>query len=227
MLSDFINLIFPNQCRACGNNLVRGESIICTFCQFHLPKTNYHFIEENPVVKHFWGKVNVRNAAAYYYFHKGEKVQALIHALKYRGEKEVGTKIGEWYGHELKDVAAYAQSDFIVPVPLHKKRIRSRGYNQAELFGSGLSTALGIQLLNSTLVRTVATETQTKKHRYNRFENMKEVFRMLDPDSYINKTFLLVDDVITTGSTLSSCAEEILKIPGTKVNIVAMAYAHS
>ena len=226
MLADFVNLIFPNQCRACGNNLMRGEDIICTFCNYHLPKTNFHFVDENPVIKHFWGKVHVSHATAYYYFHKGEKVQSLIHALKYRGEKEIGVKIGQWCGHDLKAVPEYGCCDFIVPVPLHKRRLRSRGYNQAEMFGEGLSSALGIKLLTQTLMRKVATETQTKKHRYNRFENMKDVFEIVNASDFINKTFLLVDDVITTGSTLASCAEELLKIPGVKVNIAAMAYAH-
>lgn len=226
MWKDFINLIYPNQCRACGNNLVNGESVICTFCNFRLPKTNFHLYDDNPVIKNFWGKVLVQHACAYYYFHKGEHVQHLIHGLKYKGEKDVGIKIGELYGHELKEDHKYAKVDYIVPVPLHKARERSRGYNQAAVFGEGLAKSMSKIVLNDFLVRQKATETQTKKHRFNRFENMKDVFEINNPSKYSNKTFLLVDDVITTGSTLASCAQELLKIPGAKVNIAAMAYAH-
>jgi ComF family protein len=226
MLLEFVNLLFPNRCRACERNLLKGEELLCTFCRYKLPKTNYHKLQDNPVVKHFWGRTNVSNATAYLYFHKGDRVQQLVHLLKYKGDKEIGILLGHMFGSELFENETYNCVDFLVPVPLHKSRQYSRGYNQSEMIATGLHDAMKIPVLNNLLLRERATETQTKKRRYNRYENMKEVFTIKNPELYKGRHFLLVDDVITTGSTLVACAEKLLKIEDAKVSIAALAYAH-
>ena len=225
LLSDLLWILFPQLCASCDKALNSGETCLCTYCRYHLPKTNFHLEKENPVVKHFWGKVNVCSAAAYYYFSKGEKVQHLIHQLKYEGKKEVGNFVGEVYGMELKKSTLFSSSEIVVPVPLHASKLRKRGFNQSDFFGQGLSKAMNIPFSSDALKRNLATETQTRKHRYERFENVDRVFEVSKPELLKGKQVLLVDDVITTGSTLTACAEAILEVPGTRVNIVAMAYA--
>ncbi|MEO8150505.1 MAG: phosphoribosyltransferase family protein [Bacteroidia bacterium] len=191
-----------------------------------MPKTNFHRYHDNPVVKHFWGKTNVTDATAYFYFHKGDRVQQLIHSLKYKGDKEVGHILGNMFGCDLRESENYNQIDFLIPVPLHKSRKYSRGYNQSEMIAKGLNESMEIPVETNILLREKATETQTKKRRYTRYENMKEVFIIKNAEHLTGKHFLLVDDVITTGSTLAACAEKLLQIKDARVSIAALAYAH-
>lgn len=226
MLQDFFDLFYPNRCRACQLNLARGEEILCIRCRFSLPKTNYHLFQDNPVAKHFWGKTNITNATAYYFFHKGDRVQHLIHQLKYKGDKEIGLKVGSLLGNDLLKSDLYKDIDLLVPVPLHKSRKLSRGYNQSEVIAEGLKLSMKITIETKLLVRSKATETQTKKRRFNRYENMREVFKLNNPEKFEGKHFLIVDDVITTGSTLAACADVLLQIPNCRVSIAALAFAH-
>jgi ComF family protein len=191
---------------------------------YHLPSTGFHLNKENPVVKHFWGKANVSAATAFYYFSKGERVQRLIHHLKYKGRKDVGVFIGNLMGVELKN-SIYNDVEMVVPVPLHISRLKKRGYNQSDCFAEGLATSLGKNFSPSILQRTEATQTQTKKHRFERYKNVDNIFKVTDESLIERKKILLVDDVITTGSTLIACAEALLKIPGTTVFVAAIACA--
>jgi ComF family protein len=225
MINDFLSMIFPRVCNACGNALFKGEEVICTFCTYHLPKTGFWYRHDNPVARNFWGKVRLESASAFYYFYKGNRVQHLVHRLKYKGGTDVGEKIGNLYGSELARIPLYRQIQAVVPVPLHQSRIMKRGYNQSDFIAKGIASALGIHAETNLLVRSRKTETQTKKKRFHRFENMSSVFEVNKNNTSTAKIFLLVDDVITTGSTLASCADELLKIPGAKVSIGALAYA--
>jgi ComF family protein len=180
-------------------------------------------LKENPVVKHFWGKIPVHHATSYYHFSKGEKVQKLIHQLKYKGRQDVGHFIGKTMGLELRDWMT--RSDLIIPVPLHEARLKKRGYNQSECFADGLSEGSGITVNSKSLIRSKATETQTAKHRFERYKNMEEVFFVKEPEAIYGKNILLVDDVITTGSTLIACAEKLLEAGSGKINIAAIAAA--
>lgn len=226
LLHDFFSLFYPHVCQACGNSLFKGEDIICTYCMYHLPKTNYHVDNDNPVIRHFWGKVNIHAASSYYFFNKGQKVQKLIHQLKYKGQKEIGLKVGELYGYELLKSQLFQSVDMIIPVPLHLSRLRTRGYNQSDFFAKGLASSMKIPVNTNLLVRTKKTATQTRKNRYSRYENMSEVFSVVSKNILEGKHLLLVDDVITTGSTLSACSEVLLKHKNTKVSIASIAYAH-
>ena len=221
---DFLWMMYPSLCAACGKPLFRGEECICTPCRFHLPRTGFHLITENPVEKQFWGKVNVRNAMAYYYFSKGERVQRLIHQLKYKGRKDVGLFIGSLIGNELQE-SLFNRVDLVVPVPLHISRQRKRGYNQSDCIAEGIARGLKKNFSFSVIERIEATSTQTRKHRFERFMNVDNIFRVTDTKAVEGKKILLVDDVITTGSTLISCAQSLLDIPGTAVYIAALACA--
>lgn len=202
-----------------------NEQVICTSCQYSLPLTNFHLQPDNIVARQFWGKVNLQAAYALYYFTKGGKVQSLVHNLKYKGIQQIGHTIGNIAGGQLVKNKIFYSVDLIIPVPLHKKRLRQRGYNQSTCFAEGLAQKLNAVVDDTSLVRIHATETQTKKGRFTRFENMKEVFWVANPDKLRNKHILLVDDIITTGSTLEACAAEMLKIEGVKISIATIAYA--
>lgn len=225
MLLDFFNLIFPRLCFACNEALLKGENFLCISCQINLPKTDFHKDKENRVAQSFWGRINIEIATSYYYFNKGGKVQNLIHHLKYKGDKEVGEYIGKQYGYDLREVEHFQSIDFIVPVPLHPKKEKKRGYNQSEWFAKGLSTTMGIPINTEILYRKENSETQTKKGRYDRWENVNEVFGVKQEAKIAGKNILLVDDVITTGATLEACAEVLLKQKTGVIKIATIACA--
>jgi ComF family protein len=227
MLKDFIALVFPHICASCGKSLYKNEHSICTFCAYHLPKTLYHKDNANPVAKIFWGRINIFSAAAYYKFGKGSKVQHLIHQLKYKGMKEIGVSIGRLYGFDLKKAELFNTIDVIVPVPLHPKKKKKRGYNQSEAFADGLAQSLKVRTDFKTLYRGVDSQTQTRKSRFVRWQNVETIFQLREASHLQGKHILLVDDVITTGATLEACAQKLLSIPGTKVSIAAIAFTNS
>ncbi len=223
LIYDFFCLIYPRICSACDASLLKHEEILCTFCQHQLPKTNYHHDSDNPLFRVFWGRIPIAHAAALYFFKKGGKVQHVIHQLKYNGIEETGTYLGESYGHDLLQSAFFKDVEVVIPVPLHKRKLRKRGYNQSELIAIGLSKAMQIPCDTKTLIRTTASKTQTKKSRFKRWENVKEIFTITNHEHLQGKHILLVDDVITTGATIEACARQLLTISGVKVSVVALA----
>ena len=224
-LADFTALLFPHLCPACGEALMANEHVLCTDCRYSLPFTNFHLQANNVVARQFWGKLNIEAAYALYYFNKGGKVQNLLHHLKYKNMPQIGKVLGEMAGEQLLKSNAFKQIDHIIPVPLHKRRLRERGYNQSARFGEGLAIKLNTDLIENNLLRTRHTDTQTHKSRFSRFENMREVFTVVDPDKLAGKHILLVDDIVTTGSTLEACGEALLKVPGLRLSIATIAYA--
>jgi ComF family protein len=224
-LSDFVSLLFPELCAACRESLLANEHLICTACIYNLPYTNFHLQADNIVARQFWGKIPLEGAYALFYFNKGGKIQNLMHQFKYKGVKQIGNILGRIAGEQLLKNDTFSTVDFIIPVPLHKKRMQQRGYNQSARFAEGLAEKLNAPAEIDNLVRSKATETQTHKSRFERFENMLEVFTVKHPDKLTNKHILLVDDVVTTGSTLEACGACLLKIPGLKLSIATIAYA--
>ena len=224
-LADFISLLFPELCPACQASLVANEHIICSDCKYNLPYTNFHLQADNIVARQFYGKINVEAAYALYYFTKGGKVQNLMHHFKYMGMQQIGDLLGNMAGAQLIENPVFNTADVIIPVPLHKSRLKERGYNQSTCFANGLAQKLNAAVEDNNLQRAVATATQTHKSRFARFENMQEVFVVKQPEKLINKHVLLVDDIVTTGSTLEACGIELLKVPGLKLSIATIAYA--
>jgi ComF family protein len=223
--NDFIALVFPQLCQACGNTLVINEHVICTECYYDLPYTNFHQQPDNVVARQFWGRLELSSVYVLFYFSKGGKVQAMMHQFKYRNSPKIGNKLGEIAGQKLTSSSNHQDIDFIIPVPLHPRKLRQRGYNQSQQFAEGLSTRLNIPVDTVNLIRLKHTDTQTKKARFSRYENMKDVFGIRDAEQLAGKHVLLVDDIITTGSTIEACGLELLKIPGVKVSVAAIAYA--
>lgn len=223
--SDLIGLLFPNLCNACGTPLFNGENLICIKCLHDLPFTDYHLHRENRVAKQLWGRLPINAAMAMLYFRKGAKVQNLIHNLKYNDKVEVGLLLGEMLSDRLKVSPLYKGIDLITPVPLHWKKLQKRGYNQSTSIAQGISEKMEVPVSETILKRNTATESQTKKTRYNRYENMKAVFELTDIKSITGKHILLIDDVVTTGATLEACANVLLENGATQVSIAALAFA--
>jgi ComF family protein len=226
LLNDFLSLFFPKTCLACGNSLYGNEEIICLKCILHLPETNFHREKINPVSQVFLGRIPIELASAYCYYKKGGVVQKLIHQLKYRGHAEIGNYFGKLYGSKLIENPAYKEVDAIIPIPLHNKKLSKRGFNQAEKFAQGLSESMNIDVNTRIVSRVKATSTQTKKSRYNRWENVEHMFEVSGPLQHKGKHFLLVDDVITTGATMEACLQALQTIPEVKLSVSAMAFAH-
>jgi ComF family protein len=222
---DFISLLFPRLCYACGNHLLRNESLICTECYVVIPRTNYHLTDDNPVARLFWGRCQIERAAAFSYYNRGSRIRKLIHNLKYNGIKEIGYELGRIYGLSLKNSDFVNDVDLIIPVPLHPAKERVRGFNQSEIISRGLADALLCPVDCSALARITVSATQTKRSRYERWTNVEGIFSVSDTELIKGKHILLVDDVITTGSTIESCAIELLKTEGVRISVAALAYA--
>jgi ComF family protein len=222
---DFISLLFPRLCYACGTHLLRNEHLICTECYIVIPRTNYHTQNENPVEKLFWGRCLIQKAATFSFYNKGSRIRELIHNLKYKGIREVGFELGRIYGLSLKSSEFLNGIDLIIPVPLHPSKKRVRGFNQSDYISNGIGEATGLPVYTEILARIAVSATQTKRSRYDRWTNVEGIFRVTDSDSIIGKHVLLIDDVITTGSTIESCANELLKFEGVKVSVAALAFA--
>jgi ComF family protein len=227
MLKSILNLFFPPICTGCKALLLANENIICTTCRHEIPLTNHHLLKENEAFKKFYGRIDIVHASALFYFHKKGIVQELIHNLKYRGHEEIGVLIGEWYIEDLKKIKSLENADAIIPVPLHPKKLRSRGYNQVTQFGKTLSKGLNIRYEDHILIRTKHTKTQSKKTLLGRTENIESLFDVKFSEKDHQKHFIIIDDIITTGSTLEACCRALLKIPEVKISIICMAMAQS
>ncbi|MFC6875580.1 ComF family protein [Flavobacterium myungsuense] len=227
LIENLINVLFPKVCAGCNAFLLSNEDVICTVCRHEIPLTNHYLNPENEAFKKFYGKVPIEFASTLVYYHKKGIVQEMIHSLKYRGHEEIGTVLGQWHADDLNKLPITSTFDTIIPVPLHKKRLRERGYNQVTRFGQALSENLKIEYNPSILKRNVYSKTQVKKNLLNRTEIIESLFEADFTEKDHNKHFLLIDDVITTGSTLEACSRALLKIPGSKISIVCMAMSHS
>jgi ComF family protein len=223
MFRDVIQLLFPKTCVACHVNLVKNEQHLCVACLLDLPQTRFHEMHDNALAKTFWGRLPVEQAFAFVYFKKGNAVQHILHEIKYKNNKELAVFVGQYYGSILH--AAGIKLDGVVAIPLHSNKLRSRGYNQSELIAEGLAQSLQVPNLSSYVTRVKATETQTKKTRFARWQNVEEVFSLKREHAFVGKHLLLVDDVITTGATIEACGNQLLQASGVKLSVASIAFA--
>jgi ComF family protein len=222
-LNSILDFIYPRYCAACNNLLLLDEQEICLSCDYELPRTNFHQQKDHLVEQLFWGKVQLEFASSYLYYTKGNITQQVIQNFKYHGRKNIGYLLGKQYGYEVKD---YLKNiDFIVPIPLHKKKQKLRGFNQSEYFGKGLSESLQIPQETNLLVRNVYTETQTKRSRIDRWQNVESIFEVVEKEKPEGKHILLVDDIVTTGSTLEAAANSLQKYDNVKISVLTLGVA--
>lgn len=221
----FFDLIFPNTCVCCGRPLVNQEKVLCLKCNISMPRTNFHLIPNNPVEQIFWGRARVESAAAYFFYSKGSVYKNILHHLKYKNREDIGYVIGKMYGSELKNADFFDSVNCAVPVPLHPKKERKRGYNQSLAIAQGLALSLGIDVNTTSLYRKFYNETQTKRGRFERWENVGSLFAVRNEQELAGKHLLLVDDVVTTGATLEACINALQTVPDIKISVVTLAFA--
>lgn len=224
-VSDVLEMLFPSLCVTCGERLVTQEKYVCFNCWSDLPVTNFHTDPANKVAQLFWGRAQIENATSFYVYKKGSRYQQLIHYIKYKGLKELGFETGRRFGFVLTESELFSKVDTIVPVPLHPRKEKSRGYNQCVWIARGMAESMKKELVSDNLFRQVFTSTQTRKNRFERWQNVEGIFGLHRPEELAGKHILLVDDVVTTGSTLEACAYQLLQIPEIQVSVATLAFA--
>lgn len=223
MLKSIVNLFFPKICYACLNLLQDHEDSICIDCRHDLPVTNFHFDNNEAIKKVLYGRAKIENGTALFRFEKKGNAQRLIHSLKYRGYENIGFILGNWLGSELKSVDSYNTIDIVIPVPLHKNKLKKRGFNQVAKFGQQIALALEAKYKDDILVKITNTKSQTKKTRFSRWKNSEALFALKNITALENKHILLVDDIITTGATLEACVSVLNQAENVKISIATMA----
>lgn len=227
MLRDFISLIYPDICCHCSAPLYQHERHLCLECQTGLPETLFDNDPHNPVEKLFWGRIPVHAATAYLHFTQRGVTQQLLHRLKYKGVTSLGVFLGSRFGKRLADCERFSEADVIIPVPLHRRKLRRRGYNQCHYIARGMASELNIPINTTSLVRTRHSDSQTRKSRFARWQNVETIFDLRDPQALVDKRVLLIDDVVTTGATLEACAQHLLEHGSRSVSIAALAYTNT
>lgn len=222
--NDLLHLFYPHNCEGCGSDILYDNQFLCARCMHHLPETGFFLKPFNPVEKLFYGRSDIRHAAATYYFTKDSLLQHLLIQLKYKSNQEAGYFLGRMIGQACMRSKRFMDIDALVPLPLNHKKEQIRGYNQAALICEGIHEVWPKPVYKNALTRTRFTETQTKQNRVSRWQNMEGVFAVTHPPDLENKHILLVDDVITTGATLEACGSSILDVNGTALSIAAAAY---
>jgi ComF family protein len=225
LINDFLSLIYPRHCEACSNTLFKHELFICNHCKLNLPKSNYHLNTDNELNKLFSARIPLANTFCFYLYEKSGKIQKLLHAIKYQNQKELGEYLGALYGEDLLKNKSLLDIDLIIPIPLHKNKLKTRGYNQSEWFARGLSKSLKIELETANMERITDTATQTNKKKYERWENVEGIFKIHHAETLQNKHILVVDDVITTGATIEAAWLALKDIEGIRVSVVSIAFA--
>ncbi len=227
MLTALINLFFPKICHACDKILIDNESDICVGCRHELPLTNYHFDRPEIVKKIFYGRVHLEAATALFYFHKSGIVQQLLHNLKYKGKEEIGRVFGNWLGAELLETSYFKSIDVVIPVPIHSKKLKQRGYNQVALFAQQIAKVLNASYVDGVLLKSINTQTQVFQSREARFQSVAHSFYAQNLKRIENKHILLVDDIITTGATIEACALVLNPVNKSRLSVATIAITHS
>ncbi len=225
IVSSTLHLFYPHVCTGCGSDLLQADNMLCLKCIHNLPHTNFAIIPNNPVEKYFWGRIPLTAAYSQFYFSKEFLIQHLIHQLKYKGDTAIGFYLGEIMGKTLLNSNRFSSIDALIPLPLYADKEHKRGYNQAAVICNGMSAVMNVPVLHRAVIRQHATETQTRKQRTERWENVKQSFKVAKPAELSGKHLLLVDDVVTTGATLEACGNIILEVEHVNLSIATLAYA--
>ena len=223
-----LDLISPRLCVVCGHRLSVTEECICTSCNFHLPRTDFHRnAYENELAKLFWGQIPVERATAVFYYEAHAETANILYELKYKGHREIGEIIGRMFANEIKGSGFFDGIDGMIPIPLAKKRQHQRGYNQSEEIARGISEITGLPIIKKAVRRTIFEGSQTNKGRWARHENVEHVFELTDAQAVSNKHLLLIDDVVTTGATIIACAKALCQAGNVRISILSLGFAKS
>ncbi|PVW14143.1 ComF family protein [Marixanthomonas spongiae] len=223
-----LNLLFPKVCAGCNELLLRDEKVLCATCRFNLPLACHHRNDDPTFATVFYGRFPVEQATALLQFQKRGITQNILHNLKYRNQEHISGFFGKWLGGELSETKSYSTIDLVIPVPLHKQKLKKRGYNQVEGFGKAIANALNVPYRDDVLLKISKTNSQVFKERFSRFNPLwKEegVFSLQKKEIIEGKHILLVDDIVTTGATLETCAQQLLKAKGIKLSLATIAIA--
>jgi ComF family protein len=222
-LKSFLHLVYPDLCIACNKRTTDVNETFCLDCYTELPFTHHYDLKVNEFADHFKGKIGICFATSLFYFVKTGVVQNIVKQLKYNDKEDYGIKLGQLFGASLQNSELVSSIDLIVPVPLHKKKESKRGYNQSQKFAEGISKWLNIPVSKGNLIRVKNTLTQTKMNNEARIKNMQNAFSVENTLEFENKHVLLVDDVLTTGSTLLACAVTLKDIHGITISMATIA----
>lgn len=223
IINEINNILLPRVCFGCNAQLFTEEHILCAVCRHDVPLTDHNYLEENEVDRIFYGRVPIKKAASFVFFSKNGPIKNLLHWLKYKNQEQIGGFFGDWCGSLLQLQDELDDIEVVIPVPLHNKKLKKRGYNQVALFARTIAERLGVVYCDDWLIKVKNTKTQTKKGRQWRWESSKDAFRLDSSKKYTYKKILLVDDVITTGATMESCAQTLLQQPGMEISVLSIA----
>ena len=219
-----LDLISSRLCVVCGQRLTVSEDVICTKCNLHLPRTDFH---QDPYENEFWHQIPIERATALFYYESHAETANILYELKYKDHPEVGEVMGRLMAKELQASGFFDGIDGIVPIPLAKKRQRQRGYNQSLEIARGISEIIGLPIYNKVVRRNAFEGSQTNKGRWERNENVEGVFELKDASAIQGKHLLMVDDVVTTGATVIACVQELCKADNVKVSVIALGFSKS
>jgi len=222
MLEDIIKIFYPDLCINCGCILHKKENILCLVCRVEVPIAIHDYT--NQISNLFFGRNEIKNIVSFLYFDKAGIVQKMIHHLKYKNRQDIGVFIGHWFCSVISEKEVFSNVDYIVPVPIHKKKLKNRGYNQLTTFGQTLSSVLDVPYFPNSLICIKDSNSQTKKNRYDRFSKNNKVFELINLDVFENKHVLLVDDIVTTGATLLSCIRALEVTKNINISIATIAF---
>ena len=222
-LADLYSLLYPKLCVICGEPLIEHEKFFCFACFLKLPRTNYHWIPENQAVERLAGKVSLEKASSFFYYNKGGVAQKLIAEIKYKGNRNLGEWIGSYLAKDMISSGFFQGIDYLVPVPLYRSKEKKRGFNQTEKIAEGISQVTKIPIEKQNVFREKANTTQTKKGLFDRWKNTLNLFNLKDPKLFNKKHVLLIDDVLTTGSTIEAVAQSVMKSQEVKVSVLTLA----
>jgi ComF family protein len=225
ILSPFIHFFYPHTCIGCGSDIIEKENFLCLECINELPHTNFALHSNNPLEKFFWGRMPVTSGMSEFYFSKASAIQNCIHEFKYKGNIKLGLYLGRMMGKSILNSNRFSNIDLLIPLPLFTRKEFKRGFNQSSILCNGINEITNIPVMVNNVIRIKATETQTKKGRIERWENVEKSFSVADAEKLKGKHVLLVDDVITTGATIEACGSQILKVEDAKLSIASLAFA--
>lgn len=225
-LDGLLHLIYPEICLICNNELVRSETAVCSSCYSQLHFTTFeNYTDSNATQQLFYGRAQLHSAYSLLYYEKTNSSKVILQALKYKNKPQVGLYFGEMIGKRISSNESFKTIETLIPVPLHPNKMRLRGYNQSEQLALGISKALGVKVDTKSLCRTKNAKSQTTLGRFDRWDNVNDQFQLNNTlNNY--KHIALVDDVITTGSTLESIIQDIhTQFPEIQVSVISLALA--